>query len=49
MFGEHKLNIINNLHDIPIASHHGFQKNYMIVKRHFHWLGMKKDILRQNK
>ena len=41
-FGEHILNIINNFHDISITSHHGFQKNYMIVKRHYYWPGMKK-------
>ena len=43
-FGEHKLNIINNLHDIPIAGHPGFQKAYMAVKRYYYWSGMKKNI-----
>ena len=43
-FGEHTLNIMNDLHDIPIASHSGFQKTYMSVKRHYYWLGMKKNI-----
>ena len=43
-FGEYRLNIINNLHDIPIAGHPGFQKTYMAVKRHYYWPGMKKDI-----
>ena len=43
-FGEYRLNVINNLHDIPIAGHPGFQKTYMAVKRHYYWLGMKKNI-----
>ena len=43
-FEEHKLNIINNLHDIPIPCHSGFQKTYMVVKRPYYWLGMKKNI-----
>ena len=43
-FGEHMLNIINNLHNIPIAGHPCFQKTYMAVKRHYYWPGMKKYI-----
>jgi hypothetical protein len=35
---------MNNLHDIPIAGHPGFQKTYMAIKRHYYWPGMKKDI-----
>ena len=35
-FGEHILNIINNLHNIPIASHLGSQKTYMAVKHHYY-------------
>lgn len=42
--GEYRLNIMNNLHDIPIAGHPGFQKTYMAVKRHYYWPGMKKDV-----
>ena len=41
-FGEHRLNIMNNLDDIPIAGHSGFQKTYMAVKHHYYWRGMKK-------
>jgi len=42
--GEFRLNIMHDLHDIPIASHLGFQKTYMAIKRHYYWKGMKKDI-----
>ena len=42
--GEYRLNIMNDLHDIPIAGHPGFQKTYMAVKRHYHWPGMKRDV-----
>ena len=34
--GEYKLNIINDLHDIPIAGHPGFQKTNMSVKCHYY-------------
>ena len=43
-FGEYRLDIMNNLHDIPIAGHPGFQKTYMAVKRHYYWPGMKRDV-----
>ena len=42
--GEHRLNIMNDLHDIPIAGHPGFQKTYISVKRRYYWPGMKKNI-----
>jgi hypothetical protein len=41
-FGEHRLNIMNNLQDIPKAVHLGFQKTYRVVKRHYYWPGAKK-------
>ena len=43
-FGEHRLNIMNDFYDIPIAGHPGFQKTYVSFKHHFYWLGMKKNI-----
>jgi len=43
-FGKHKLNIVNNLHDISIANHQCFQETYMAIKRHYYWLGMKNDV-----
>ena len=33
-FGEYRLNIMNNLQYILIASHPGFQKTYKAIKRH---------------
>ena len=43
-FGKHKLHIMNNLYDIPIASPPDFQKTYVAVKCHYYWPGMKKNI-----
>jgi hypothetical protein len=43
-FGEYRLNITRELHDIPVAGHPGFQKTYMAIKRHYFWPGMKRDI-----
>ena len=43
-FGEYRLNIMNDCHDIPIAGHPGFQKTYMVVKHDYYWLGMKRDV-----
>ena len=43
-FGEHKLNIMNNLHDIPIAGHPCFQKIYMTGKYYYYWPSLKKNI-----
>ena len=37
-FRDYRLNIMNNLHGIPIACHPRFQKTYMIVK---HIIGKK--------
>jgi hypothetical protein len=43
-FGEYRLNIMHDCHDIPIAGHPGFQKTYMAIKHHYYWQGMKSDI-----
>jgi hypothetical protein len=43
-FGEYRLNIMHDCHDIPIAGHSGFQKTYMAIKRHYYWQGMKSGI-----
>ena len=43
-FGEHRLSIMNDLHDIPIVGHPSFQKTYMVIKRHYYWPRMKKDV-----
>ncbi len=43
-FGEYRLNMMHDLHDIPIAGHPGFQKTNIAVKRHYYWRGMKKDV-----
>jgi hypothetical protein len=43
-FGEYRLNIMHDCHDIPIAGHLGFQKTYIAIKRHYYWQGMKSDI-----
>ena len=34
-FKEYRFNIINNLHNIPIASHPRFQKTYMDIKHYY--------------
>ena len=36
--------IMHDLHDIPIASHLGFQMTYMITRCHYYWPRMKRDI-----
>ena len=36
--------IMHDLHDIPIASHLGFQMTYMIIRCHYYWPRMKRDI-----
>lgn len=43
-FGEYRLKIMHDFHDIPVAGHPGFQKTYMATKRHYYWEGMKGDI-----
>jgi hypothetical protein len=43
-FGEYRLNIMHDCHDIPVVGHLGFQKTYMAIKSHYYWQGMKSDI-----
>ena len=38
----YRLNVMHDLHEIPIASHPRFLKPYMTIKRHYYLPSMKK-------
>jgi hypothetical protein len=40
-----KLMILNEMHNVPYAGHLGYQKIVVVVKIHYFWLGMKKEIV----
>jgi hypothetical protein len=40
-----KLMILNEIHNVPYAGHLGYQKTIAVVKSHYFWPGMKKDIV----
>ena len=37
--------ILHEMHNVPYARHPGYQKTMAVVKRHYFWPGMKKDIV----
>jgi hypothetical protein len=39
-----KLMILNEMHNVPYVGHPGYHKIVAVVKSHYFWLGMKKDI-----
>jgi hypothetical protein len=42
---ELKLAILNEMHNMAYARHPGYQKTVAVVKSHYFWLGMKKEIV----
>jgi hypothetical protein len=39
-----KLMILNEMHNVPYAGHPGYQKIVAVIKSHYFWPSMKKDI-----
>jgi hypothetical protein len=39
-----KLMILNEIHNVSYVGHTRYQKTVTTVKRHYFWLGMKKEI-----
>jgi hypothetical protein len=37
--------ILKEMHNVPYGGHPGYQKTILAVKGHYHWLGMKKEIV----
>ena len=37
--------ILQEMHNVPYAGHPGYQKTVAVVKSHYFWPGMKKDIV----
>ena len=44
-FGELRNLVLKEMHDVPYVGHPGYQKKITVVKIHFFWLGMKKDVV----
>jgi hypothetical protein len=40
-----KLMILNEMHNVPYVGHPGYQKNVAVVKNHYFFPGMKKEIV----
>ena len=36
--------ILQEMHNVPYAGHPGYQKTIAVVKSHYFWLGMKREI-----
>jgi hypothetical protein len=36
--------ILHEIHNVPYAGHPGYQKTVVVVRSHYFWLGMKKEI-----
>jgi hypothetical protein len=41
---ELKIMILKEMHNVPYAGHPGYQKIVVVVKSHYFWPGMKKEI-----
>jgi hypothetical protein len=37
--------ILHEIHNVPYAGHHGYQKTMAAIKSHYFWLGMKRNIV----
>jgi hypothetical protein len=42
---ELRIIILKEIHNVPYVGHHGYRKTVAAVKRHYFWLGMKKEIV----
>jgi hypothetical protein len=42
--GELRNLVLKEMHDVPYAGHPDYQKIITVVRSHFFWLGMKKDV-----
>jgi hypothetical protein len=36
--------ILHEMHNVPYAGHPGYQKTVAVIKSHYFWLGMKREI-----
>jgi hypothetical protein len=37
--------ILHEMHNGPYAGHPGYQKTVVVIKSHYFWLGMKREII----